>query len=170
MSPVMDCQLVKVETCLSHSVLWDLLQPSVTLHRMSRYRNWMDGCLLFFVWRGSVTQLSATGIGTGRLKGNSLFYQSSQTSHNNPTSQLAWTCHISFDVCLSDWGRTPPPPQSKKQDMYFSRQATLNNTKFQQMFAVQWKESCKCCLQSYANHSSQRDPATKQKEKKDAYK
>ncbi len=90
MSPVMDCQLVKVETCLSHSVLWDLLQPSVTLHRMSRYRNWMDGCLLFFVWRGSVTQLSATGIGTGRLKGNSLFYQSSQTSQKK-MNWINWT-------------------------------------------------------------------------------
>lgn len=80
---------VKVETCLSHSVCWDMLQLTVTLYRISRYRNWIDGCLLLHVWRGSMTQRSTTGTGTSRLEGNSLFYQSSQTSHNNLTSQPA---------------------------------------------------------------------------------
>lgn len=40
--------------------------------------------------------------------------QSSQTSLNNFTSQLSRTCHFSFDVCLSHWGRALlPPPQAK---------------------------------------------------------
>ncbi len=167
---VIDCRPVKVETFFSASACWDTLQPSVTLHRISRYRKWMDGCLLF-TSRGSMTQRSTSRTGTGRLEGNSLSYQSSQTSHNNLTSQLSWTCHISFDVCLSVLGRTPPPPpQSKKKKKYktciFQDKVLWTIQSFNRCLQFNEKESCKCCLQNYANRSSQWDPGTKQKEKK----
>lgn len=129
-SPAMGCRPLKVETCLSTTVSWDMLQPSVTPQRISGYGKWMDGCLMLFVLRGSMTQRSTSGTVTGMLEANSLFYQSFQTSQNNLTSQLSQTCHFSFHVCLSDWGHLPPPPppQSKKQDLNYSRQGTLNNT------------------------------------------
>lgn len=99
-SLLIDCQFLKAEACLLPSVCWDTLHASVTLHRISGCRKWMDGCLLLFVWRGSMIQRSTTGTGTGRLEGNSLFSESSQTSRNNLTYQLSLTCHILFDACL----------------------------------------------------------------------
>lgn len=130
---------------------------------------WMDGCLLFFVQSGSMTQLSATGTGTGRLKGNSLFYQSSQTSHNNLTSQLASTCHISFDVCLSDWGSYTSSPSIKKQDMsffYFEQSKVSTNVCSPTRGIMQMlpAELCKSFITARPGNKA------RGKKKKDAYK
>lgn len=164
-SLVIDCRPVKVETFLSPRVCWDMLQPSVTLHRISRYRKWMDGCLLLFVSGGSMTQRSTSGTGTGQVRG--------ERSVLSELSNVTWQSHISaclnlphFIWCLFiSLGSYTSSSSIKKKDLYFSRQATLNNTKFWQMFAVQRKESCKCHLQNYANHSETREQSRKEKKR-----